>query len=108
MPIRSSDPLSTNYPEPWIRPCLRKALLVVVVPAVAMMCLLEYIAVWSAVTGYWGPEWPTVQQDTAWMTGIWLFGVACLFALATRPVRHRWAMWRSARMGARSQGRKAS
>lgn len=103
MPIPSSDPLSENYPDPWIRPWLRRALLVVVVPAVAIMSLLEYIAVWSAVTGYWGPEWPTVWQDTGWMTAIWLFGLASLFALAARPIRHRWAKWRGGRTGARTR-----
>jgi len=100
MPIRSSGPLSDDYPEPWIRPWLRMTLLAVVVPAVGILSLLEYIAVWSAVTGYWGPEWPTVWQDTAWMSGVWLFGVACLFALVARPVRHRWAKRRSRRTSA--------
>jgi len=101
MPVRSFEPLSPNYSKAWIRPWLRVALLVIVVPAVVVLSLLLSIAVWSAVTGYWGPEWPTVWQDTAWTTGAWLSGVVCLIALVTRPSRRRLATWRSHRVRAR-------
>ena len=103
MPVRSSDPLSPTYPEAWIRPWLRVALLLVVVPALAMLSLLLYIAVWSAVTGYWGPEWPNVWRDTVWITGLWLMGVACFIGLVTRPTRRWWATWKRHRVGNRSQ-----
>jgi len=101
MPVTSSDSLSPNYPKAWICPLLRFVLLVVVVPAVALLSLLVSIALWSGVTSSGGPQWPTVWQDTGWTTGAWLVGVACMIALVARPTRRRWGVWKGDRVTAR-------
>lgn len=46
---------------------------------------VEAFVLWSAVTGYWGSEWPTVGRDLAIVSGIWLVAVLPVLGLVLGP-----------------------
>ena len=57
------------------------ALLAVLAPSGALGAALLLVAWPSAVSGYWGPEWPTPRSDVAGWTAAWAVVIAGLFAL---------------------------
>jgi len=89
MPVRTIE----NSP-PLIRPWVRWVLISLLLPAVVLASLIEYVAIRSAATGYWGPEWPTAGRDTVVFSTIWLALVGALILTTLRPIRLMWRRWR--------------
>ena len=88
MPVRSRR---SAGPRP-ARSVLGWALLCVLGLAIVLLTPLEVLALWSAATGYWGPEWPTVGRDLVVLTVIWLMVICSAVALLVdrrEPVTRR-------------------